>query len=99
MLALALLLGLAGSLQHLLDRGHVNTLVLWKTDPWVLTLTNDEDVADSGGEVGASGISKMDDIESTEVSLSVGDDTNSSDVVSLSDHGDVSYKIRCSKSS
>mmetsp|Transcript_68359 Transcript_68359/g.79592 ORF Transcript_68359/g.79592 Transcript_68359/m.79592 type:complete len:219 (-) Transcript_68359:210-866(-) len=90
MLALAsLLVGLAGTLEHLLDWSHVKTLVLWKTDPWVLALTNDEDVADSGSEVGSSGISEMDDIEATEMSLTVGDDTDSSDVVSLGDQSNV----------
>jgi len=91
MLALAsLLMWLSGALQHLLDWSHVETLVLWKTDPWVLALTNDKDVADSGCEVGSSSISEMDNIEATKVSLSVGDNTDSSNVVSLSDHGDIS---------
>jgi len=89
-LALASLLLFSTTFEHLLDWSHVKTLVLWKTDPWVLALANNEDVADSGGEVGSSGISEMDDIEATEVSFSVGDDTNSSDVVSLSDQSDVS---------
>ena len=93
MLALAFLLSLSSAFQHLFDWGHVNTLVLWKTDPWVLALTNDEHIADSGGEVGSSGISEMDDIETTEMSFTVGDDTNSSDVVSLSDQSNVTYYI------
>lgn len=90
MLGLRFLLLLAGAFEHLLDGGEVDTLVLGKTDPGVLSLTNNEDVSDSGGEVGTSGISDVDNVESTEMSFTGSDDTDSSDVVTVSDCADVS---------
>ncbi len=92
MLALALtslFLWLSRAFQHLLDWSHVKTLILWKTDPWVLALSDNKNIADSGSEVSSSGISEMDDIKATKVSFTVGDDTNSADIVSLSDQGNV----------
>ena len=73
-------------------RGQGNTLFLGEGNPRVLSLSDHENVADSGGESVASGISDVDDIETTDVSISVDDDTDSTDVVTGGDHAKVAYK-------
>ncbi len=66
-----------------------NTFFLGEGDPRVLSLSDHENVADSGGERVTSGVSDVDDIETTDVSISVDDDTDSTDVVTGSDHAKV----------
>jgi len=91
MFALALLfVDFSSSLKGLFDWGEVNTFIFWKTDPWVLSSTDDEDVTDSGSEAGTSGVSDVDDIETTKMSLSGGNDTYSSDIVTVCDDSSVS---------
>jgi len=81
---LLLLLGLVFSVSSLgLDRGQVNTLVLGERNEGILALADDEDVSDSGGEGVASGVSDVDDIETAQMSISGGEDSDSSDIVSL----------------
>jgi len=63
-----------------------NTLFLGEGNPSVLSLADHENVADSGGERVTSGISDVDDIETTDVSISVDNNTDSSDVVTRSNH-------------
>jgi len=70
-------------------RGQGNTLFLGEGNPRVLSLSDHENVADSGGESVTSGVSDVDDIETTDVSISVDDDTDSTDVVTGSDHAKV----------
>lgn len=88
-------LGLGGSFFELsFNGGQVDTGILGQGDQGGLSFTNDEDVAESGGEVVASGISDMDNIETTHVSVSGGQDTNSTDVITLSGEDEVTYKGR-----
>jgi len=34
----------------LFDEGELDTVALWQGDSWALTITNDEDVSNTGGE-------------------------------------------------
>jgi len=63
-----------------------NTFFLGEGDPRVLSLSDHEDISDSGGESVTSGVSDVDDIETTDVSISVDNNTNSSDVVTGGNH-------------
>mmetsp|Transcript_10517 Transcript_10517/g.9060 ORF Transcript_10517/g.9060 Transcript_10517/m.9060 type:complete len:279 (+) Transcript_10517:481-1317(+) len=76
---LSFLLGLDG----LFDGGQVDTGFLGEGDSGVLALTDDENVADSGGEVVSSGISNVDNIETTHMSVSGGQNTDSTNIVTL----------------
>jgi len=73
----------------LFKRSQTDTLFSWERDPWVLALADHENVADSGGERVASSISDVDDIETTDVSVSVDYNSDSSNVVTRSDHAQV----------
>jgi hypothetical protein len=66
-----------------------NTFFLGEGDPRVLALSDHENVADSGGERVTSGVSDVDNIETTDVSISVDDDTDSTNVVTGGDHAKV----------
>lgn len=69
------------------DYSYLDTLALWQTDPWLL-LANDEDVAFSGSEGVVNGVLNVNDGETTVVSLTVSDDTNTTHVTTTSNHGD-----------
>lgn len=69
--------------------GQGNTLFLGEGNPRVLSLSDHENVADSGGESVTSGISDVDDIETTDVSISVDNNTDSTNVVTGGDHAKV----------
>jgi len=71
----------------LLSNGELDTLALWKGDPWLLT-TDDENVALTGSELVVDGILDVNNVETTIVSLTVGDDTNTTHVTTTSGHGD-----------
>lgn len=71
----------------LLGNGELDTLALGQGDPGALR-TNDEDVALTGGEGVVNGILDVDDVETTIVALTVGNDTNTAHVATTSDHGD-----------
>lgn len=77
----------------LFERGQTDTLFSWEGDPRVLSLSNHENVADSGGERVSSGISDVNDIETSDVSVSVDYNSDSSDVVTGSDHAQVTYAL------
>lgn len=55
----------------------------------VHTLTNDEDVGDTGGEDTVQRVLDVDDFETTNVTFTVNDDTNTTNVTTASDHADV----------
>ena len=92
-------------LVSLLGNGELDTLALGERDLSLGTLTNDENVRESGVSMittrrtgyspGSKGsvedISDVDNVESTEVSLLVNDNTRSTHVSSTSDHDDVSW--------
>jgi len=71
----------------LLGNGELDTLALWKRDPWLLT-ANDENVALTGSELVVDGVLDVNNVETTIVSLTVSDDTNTTHVTTTSGHGD-----------
>jgi hypothetical protein len=71
----------------LLSNGELDTLTLGQRDPG-LVLANDENVALTGGEAVVNGVLEVDDVEASIVTLTVGDDTNTTHVTTTSDHGD-----------
>ena len=71
----------------LLGDGELDTLALGEGDPGLL-LADDEDVALTGGELVVNGVLDVDDVEATIVTLTVGDDTNTTHVTTTSGHGD-----------
>jgi hypothetical protein len=71
----------------LLSNGELDTLALGQGDPGLL-LANDEDVALTGGEGVVNSVLEVDDVEASIVTLTVGDDTDTSHVTTTSDHGD-----------
>lgn len=70
----------------LLGDGQFDTLTLWQRDPWLIR-ADDEDVVLAGGEGVVNGVLNVDDVETTIVALTVGDDTNATHVTATSDHG------------
>lgn len=66
---------------------YLNTLTLGQADPGLL-LADDEDVALAGSESVVDGILDVDNAESTLVTLTVGDDTNTTHVTTTGGHGD-----------
>ena len=71
----------------LLSNGELDTLALGQGDPGLL-LANDENVALTGSEAVVNGVLDVDDVEATIVTLTVGDDTNTSHVTTTSCHCD-----------
>lgn len=70
----------------LLSNGELDTLALGQGDPRLL-LADDENVALTGGEAVVDGVLDVDNVEATIVTLTVGDDTNTTHVTTTSDHG------------
>lgn len=68
------------------DKSKGNTLTLWKRNSVGLTVTDDEDVSDSGRESVSSNIFDVSDIESTWMSLNGGEGSDSTDIVSTGKH-------------
>lgn len=79
--------GDSSSAVTLLSNGELDTSALGQGDPG-LVLANDENVALTGSEAVVNGILDVDNVETTIVTLTVGDDTNTSHVTTTSDHGD-----------
>jgi hypothetical protein len=71
----------------LLSNGKLDTLALGKGDPGLLA-ANDEDVALTGGEGVVDGILEVDNVETSVVTLTVGDDADTTHVATAGDHGD-----------
>ena len=70
----------------LLGDGELDTTSLGEGDPGLL-LADDEDVALTGGEGVVNLVLEVDNVETTVVTLTVGDDTNTAHVTTASDHG------------
>ena len=70
----------------LLDKRKLDTLALRKRDGWSLTITNNEDVRDSGGERVTLGVLDVGNVIGTLVLLDGLEDTNSTNVVSSGQH-------------
>jgi hypothetical protein len=77
--------GVSPSAVSLLSNGELDTLALGEGDPWLLG-ADDEDVALTGSERVVYRILDVDDVETTVVALSVGDDTNTAHVTTTSGH-------------
>jgi hypothetical protein len=71
----------------LLSNRKLDTLALWQRDPWLLG-TDDEDVVLTGSERVVYGILDVDNVETSVVTLTVSDDTDTTHVTTTSDHGD-----------
>ena len=66
---------------------YLDTLALGQTYPWLFA-ADDEDVAFPGSELVVNGVLDVDNVETTVVTFSVGDDTNTAHVTTTSDHSD-----------
>jgi len=66
---------------------YLNTLALGQGHPW-LVLSNDKDVAQTGGKGVVNSVLDVNNIETTIVSLAVGDNTNTTHVATTGNHGD-----------
>lgn len=66
---------------------YLDTLALGERDPGTL-LADDEHVGLAGSEGVVNGILDVDDVETTIVTLTVGDNTNTTHVTTTSDHAD-----------
>ena len=73
----------------LLRDGELDTLLLGERDPGLVTLTNDENVGHTGSELTVKGILNVDNLETTNVTLTVNDNTNTTHVTTTSSHADV----------
>jgi len=73
----------------LLKKSRTDASVLSKGDSGVLAFAANEDIANSGSERVTSGVSNMDNIETTDVSISMDNNSDSSDVVSGSDQSKI----------
>jgi hypothetical protein len=79
--------GMSTTAVTLLSNGELDTLALGQGDPGLL-LANDENVALTGSEAVVNGILDVDNVEATIVTLTVGDDTDTTHVTTTGDHGD-----------
>jgi hypothetical protein len=73
----------------LLRNGQLDTLLLGKGDPGLVTLTNDENVGHTGSELTVKGVLNVDNFETTNVAFTVDDNTNTTHVTTSSNHADV----------
>lgn len=89
MRGLQALLAEAKTLITLLSNGKLNTLALGEADPSLGGLTNDGDVGETGGEGVLTAVLQVDNVETTMVTLTVNNGTDTADAVSTSDDGDV----------
>lgn len=79
--------GLGAAAVALLGDGELDTLALGQGDPGLLG-ADDEDVGLTGGEGVVDGVLDVDDVETSVVALTVGDDTDTTHVATTGDHGD-----------
>ena len=70
-------------------QSYLDTLALWQRDPG-LVLPNDEDVRQSSSKSVVDSILDMDNVKTSVVALTVGDDTNTSHITTTGDHGNAS---------
>jgi len=83
------LVGSSTTAVTLLSNGQSDTLALGERDPGLVTLTNDENVGETGSELAVEDILDVDDVETSDVTLTVGDDTDTASVTTSGDHGNV----------
>lgn len=83
------LLAEAKTLITLLSNGKLNTLALGEADPSLGGLTNDGDVRETGGEGVLTAVLEVDNVETTMVTLTVNNGTDTANAVSTSDNGNV----------
>jgi hypothetical protein len=69
--------------------GQLDTLTLWQTNPWLGALTNDENVAQTSGEGVAEYVLDVDNIETTMMTFTVNNHTNTTHVTTTSYQSDV----------
>ena len=67
------------------EKGLSDTIVLWKGDKWLLALTDDENVAETGGEGVAIGVLDLDNLVGTWMVLNVHEDTDTTNIVTTLD--------------
>lgn len=79
--------GLGTSAVPLLGNGELDSAALGKGDPRLLA-TDDEDVGLTGGEGVLDGVLEVDDVETSVMALTVGDDADTAHVTTTSHHGD-----------
>jgi hypothetical protein len=79
--------GLSTSAVTLLSDAELDTLALWKGDPWLLG-SDDENVGLTSSEGVVYSILDVDDVETSVMALAVGDDTNTAHIATTGDHGD-----------
>lgn len=77
---------MCASAVSLLSDGKLDALALWQRDPWLLR-SDDENVALTGSERVVYGILDVDNVEASIVTLTVGNDTNTTHVTTTSSHG------------
>lgn len=80
--------GVGASAVTLLRNGKLDTLALGQGDPRLLG-ANDEDVGLAGSKGVVNSVLDVDDVETTIVTLTVGNNTNTTHVTTTSNHGDV----------
>ena len=78
--------GVGATAVTLLGDGKLDTLALGQGDPR-LVLADDEDVTLAGGEGVVNGVLKVDNVEASIVTLTVGDNTNTTHVATAGYHG------------
>jgi len=78
------------SLLSIFDNGELNTITLGERDHRLIALTEDENVGQSSGKGSTNLVSEMDDLIVSGVLLSGCDNTNSTNAVTASNHGNVS---------
>jgi len=78
---------LSTSSVSLLGDGKLDTLALWQRDPWLLRSDN-ENVSLTGSEWVVYGILDVDNVETSVVTLTVSDDTDTSHVTTTGNHSD-----------
>lgn len=79
--------GLGTPAVTLLSDGELDTLALGQGDPGLLS-ADDENVALTSGESVVNGILQVHNVEATIVALTVGDNTNTTHVVTSGNHGE-----------
>lgn len=80
--------GVSTTAVTLLSNAELDTLALGQGDPGLLS-TDDEDVGLTGGEGVVNGVLEVDDVETTIVTLTVGDNTDTAHVTTTGNHGQV----------
>ena len=81
--------GLSLTLLHLFHDRELDTVATGNGDGGLVASANDEDIVEAGSVLVTGNILKMDDLERALMLLTVNDSTNTSDIVTTSDHADV----------